>query len=243
MLENRTGLFTADTGSDINIDLQQDGGQAVLRVQDQGTGMTPELIAQVFEPFIQGPPPVSGDHGGMGVGLALVKQLVGLHGGTVAVASVGLNQGSTFICHFPAVPAPVSEAASVSTYLRAPQSRTLLYVEDNADVRCVMSEMLRLSGYEVIEAANGEDALAAMAVHRPDAIVLDIGLPDMNGYEVARQIRLMPTRSGIPMIALTGFGQSRDKDAATQVGFNAHLVKPVDPEELMRSIEAVLAPI
>ena len=230
-------------GSAINIDLQQTGGQAVVRVQDQGTGMTPELIAQVFEPFIQGPPPVSGDHGGMGVGLALVKQLVGLHGGTVAVASVGLNQGSTFICHFPAVPAPIGEAASVATDLTAPQSRTLLYVEDNADVRSVMSEMLRLSGYAVIEAANGKDALAALAVQRPDAMLLDIGLPDMNGYEVARQIRLMPTRSDVPIIALTGFGQSRDKDAAAQVGFNAHLVKPVDPEELMRTIEAVLAPI
>jgi signal transduction histidine kinase/CheY-like chemotaxis protein len=230
-------------GSSINIHLQQAGGQAVVRVQDQGTGMTPELIAQVFEPFIQGPPPVSGDQGGMGVGLALVKQLVGLHGGTVTVASVGLNQGSTFICHFPAVPAPIGEAASVASDLTAPQSRTLLYVEDNADVRSVMSEMLRLSGYEVIEAASGKEALAALAEQRPDAMLLDIGLPDMNGYEVARQIRLMPTRSDVPIIALTGFGQSRDKDAAVQVGFNAHLVKPVDPEELMRTIEAVLAPI
>jgi signal transduction histidine kinase/CheY-like chemotaxis protein len=229
------------TGSSINIDLQQEGSQAVLRVQDKGTGMTPELIDQVFEPFIQGPPPVSGDHGGMGVGLALVKQLVGLHGGTVTVASVGLNQGSTFICHFPAVPAPIGEAASVASDLTAPQSRTLLYVEDNADVRSVMSEMLRLSGYEVTEAANGKDAFAALAVQRPDAMLLDIGLPDMNGYEVARQIRLMPARSDIPIIALTGFGQSRDKDASTQVGFNAHLVKPVDPEELMRTIEVVLA--
>lgn len=227
----------------IKVDLEQVGSQAIVRVQDHGTGMTPELIAQVFEPFVQGPPPVSGDHGGLGVGLALVKQLVGLHGGTVTVASAGLNQGSTFTCHFPAVPAPISEPALASTPLMAPQSRTLLYVEDNADVRSVMSEMLRLSGYEVIEAANGNDALAAVLVKQPDAILLDIGLPDMNGYEVARQIRLMPTRGNIPIIALTGFGQSRDKDAAAQVGYNAHLVKPVDPEELMRTIEAVLAVI
>jgi signal transduction histidine kinase/CheY-like chemotaxis protein len=227
----------------IKVDLEQVGSQAIVRVQDHGTGMTPELIAQVFEPFVQGPPPVSGDHGGLGVGLALVKQLVGLHGGTVTVASAGLNQGSTFTCYFPAVPAPISEPALASTRLMAPQSRTLLYVEDNADVRSVMSEMLRLSGYEVIEAANGNDALAAVLVKQPDAILLDIGLPDMNGYEVARQIRLMPTRGNIPIIALTGFGQSRDKDAAAQVGYNAHLVKPVDPEELMRTIEAVLAVI
>jgi signal transduction histidine kinase/CheY-like chemotaxis protein len=233
-------LKFSETQSTINIDLEQIGSQAIVRVQDHGTGMTPELIAQVFEPFIQGPPPVSGDHGGLGVGLALVKQLVGLHGGTVTVASAGLNQGSTFTCYFPAVPAPISEPALASTRLMAPQSRTLLYVEDNADVRSVMSEMLRLSGYEVIEAENGKDALAAVVAKKPDAILLDIGLPDMNGYEVARQIRLMPTGGNIPIIALTGFGQSRDKDAAAQVGFNAHLVKPVDPEELIRTVETVL---
>jgi signal transduction histidine kinase/CheY-like chemotaxis protein len=230
-------------GSSINIELQQDGDHAVLRVQDQGTGMTPALLAQVFDPFIQGPPPVNGDQGGLGVGLALVKQLVELHGGTIAVASAGLNRGSTFTCHFPAMPAAASKPVPASTRLMATQSRTLLYVEDNTDVRSVMSEMLRLSGYEVIEAENGEAALAALVVQRPDAILLDIGLPDMNGYELARQMRLMPTRHNIPIIALTGFGQSRDKDAAALVGFNAHLVKPVDPEELMRTIEAVLEAI
>ncbi len=230
-------------GSSIKVDLQQVGRLAVVRVQDQGTGMTPELIAQVFEPFIQGPPPVSGDHSSMGVGLALVKQLVGLHGGTVEVASAGLNQGSTFTCHFPVVPAPLSETALAPARLMAPQSRTLLYVEDNADVRSVMSEMLRLSGYAVIEATNGQDALTAVSVNRPDAIVLDIGLPDMNGYELARQLRLLPNSLDVPIIALTGFGESRDKDAAAQVGFNAHFVKPVDPDELIRTVEALLTKI
>ena len=228
-------------GSVINVDLQQTRSLAVLHVQDQGTGMTPELISQVFEPFVQGPAPVSGDHGGLGVGLALVKQLVELHGGTVTVASAGLNQGSTFTCQFPAVPAPLNEPEMTHAHLIAPQTRTLLYVEDNADVRSVMSEMLRLSGYEVIEAVNGADALAAVTTQQPDAVLLDIGLPDMSGYEVARQIRLMPSKCDIPIIALTGFGQSRDKAAAAQVGFSAHLVKPVDPEELIRTVEAVLA--
>ncbi len=228
-------------GSTIKVDTEQAGNKAVVRVQDYGTGMTPELIAQVFEPFVQGPPPISGESGGMGVGLALVRQLVGLHGGTVEVASDGLNQGSTFICHFPAVPAPVSESVSVTASQMAPQSRTLLYVEDNADVRAVMSEMLRLSGYEIIEAADGAEALAALGLKRPDAVVMDIGLPDMTGYELARQMRLLPSCQDIPIIALTGFGQLRHKDEAAQVGLNAHLVKPVDPEELIRTIEAVLA--
>ena len=228
-------------GNAIHVDLQQANGLAVISVKDHGTGMTPELIAQVFEPFIQGPAPASGDHGGMGVGLALVKQLVELHAGTVTVASAGLNLGSTFTCSFPAVPAPISEPALASTRLMAPQSRTLLFVEDNADVRAVMSEMLRLSGYEIVEAANGAEALAALGLKRPDAIVMDIGLPDMTGYELARQMRLLPSCQDIPIIALTGFGQLRHKDEAAQVGLNAHLVKPVDPEALIRTIEAVLA--
>jgi CheY-like chemotaxis protein len=234
-------LKFSSAGSTIKVDLEQAGSQAVVRVQDQGTGMTPELIAQAFEPFIQGPAPVSGENGGMGVGLALVRQLVGLHGGTVEVASAGLNQGSTFICYFPTVPAPASEPILTATHLPSAQTRTLLYVEDNADVRSVMSEMLRLSGYNVIEAENGEDALAAARAKQPDAIVMDIGLPDMNGYELARQMRLLPNGQDVPIIALTGFGQSRDKDAATQAGFNAHLVKPVDPDELIRTVEIVLS--
>ena len=229
------------SGSTIKIDVEQAGEYAVVRVQDHGTGMTPELIAQVFEPFVQGPPPISGDHGGMGVGLALVRQLVGLHGGTVEVASAGVNQGSTFICHFPAVSVPDSEPALVTSSYTAQISRKLLYVEDNADVRAVMSEMLRLSGYEVIEAANGADALAVVAVKRPDAIVMDIGLPDMSGYKLAQHLRLLPNSHDIPIIALTGFGQSRDKEAAAQAGFDAHLVKPVEHDELIRTVEAVLA--
>ena len=123
----------------------------------------------------------------------------------------------------------------------AARPRTLLNVEDNADARAVMSEMLRLSGYQVIEAANGAKALAAVALQQPDAIVLDIGLPDMNGYEVARQIRLLANGRDVPLIALTGYGQSPDPGSAEQVCFSAHLVKPVDPEDLIRTIELALA--
>ncbi len=234
-------LKCSKAGTTIKVDLHPSDGHAVMRVQDQGTGMTPDLLAQVFEPFVQGPPPVNGDQSGMGIGLALVRQLVELHGGTVTVASAGLGLGSTFTCHFPTVSAPTSDPTSAFSHLMAARPRTLLYVEDNADARAVMSEMLRLSGYEVLEAADGAEALAALALQRPDAIVLDIGLPDINGYELARQIRQLPNSRDVPIIALTGYGQSRDKDAAAQVGFNAHLVKPVDPDELTRTVEAVLA--
>ena len=234
-------LKFSPAGSSINVDLQLVDGQAVMTVQDHGAGMTSELLTHVFEPFVQGPSPITGDQSGMGVGLALVRHLVKLHKGTVTVSSAGLNQGSTFICHFPAVPAPVYKPEPTTKHFITANTRKLLYVEDNADVRAVMAEMLRLSGYEVTEAVNGADALTAMVSKLPDAVVLDIGLPDINGYEVARQMRLLPTTSQIPIIALTGFGQSRDKDKSAQVGFNAHLVKPVSPEELIQAVESVLA--
>ena len=233
-------LKFSKAGTTIKVDLHPVGGQAVLRVQDQGSGMTPELMAQVFEPFVQGPPPANVSQSGMGIGLALVRQLVELHGGTVAVASAGADQGSAFTCSFPTVVSPASQPGSDFAHLMAARPRTLLYVEDNDDARAVMSEMLRLSGYEVVEAADGAKALAAVALGRPDVIVLNIGLPDMNGYDVARQMRQLPNLRDVPIIALTGYGQSRDKAVATQVGFSAHLTKPVDPEELTRTIEAVL---
>jgi signal transduction histidine kinase/ActR/RegA family two-component response regulator len=244
-------LKFSKAGTAIKVDLHQAGGFAVVTVQDHGTGMAPELLARVFEPFVQGPAPFTVSQSGLGIGLALVKQLVELHGGTVSVASAGQGQGSTFTLHFPAVPAPTThlaagavhapDAAPGFAHTKASRPRQLLYVEDNADARAVMSEMLRLSGYEVIEAASGAQALQAVALQRPDAILLDIGLPDMTGFEVARQTRQLPNGRDVPIIALTGYGQSRDKDAAAQVGFSAHLVKPVDPEELTRTVEAVLA--
>ncbi len=229
------------TGSTIQVDLHQVDADAVLRVHDQGSGMSPELMAQVFEPFVQGPPPSNVSQSGMGIGLALVRQLVELHGGTVSVASAGADQGSTFTCHFPTVIEPTSQHGSEFGHLMSAQPRKLLYVEDNDDARAVMSEMLRLSGYVVKEAATGAAALAAAALERPDAILLDIGLPDMNGYEVARQMRMLPNLRDVPIVALTGYGGSREKDADTRVAFGAHLTKPVDPDELTRTVEAVLA--
>jgi signal transduction histidine kinase/ActR/RegA family two-component response regulator len=226
-------------GSAINISLRQDSGQAILSVQDQGTGMTLALLAELFNLFTQGPPAAGNDQRGMGVGLALVKQLVELHGGTVTATSAGLNQGSTFLYHFPALLAPASGSAPAAKPAASPQPRQLLYVEDSADVRSVTSEMLSLSGYKVTGVKNGKDALDAARAHVPDAILMDIGLPDMSGYEVAIQMRQIANLSKIPMIAITGYGQASDKVASAKAGFNAHLIKPVDPDELIRTLEAV----
>ena len=234
-------LKYSPAGSIIMIDLHQADGIAVLRVQDQGTGLTPTLMAQVFEPFVQGPVPLNVSPSGLGIGLALVRQLMELHGGTVSVASAGAGQGSTFTCKFPVIAAPSSVPGSEFSPLMAARHRTLLYVEDNADALAVMSEMLRLSGYTVIEASCGLDAVTAVRLKLPDAVVLDLGLPDVNGYEVARLIRQLPNGHDLPIIALTGYANSPDEGSAAQFGFSAHLVKPVDPEELTRTLDALLA--
>ena len=243
VLNNLIGnaLKFSAAGTTIQVDMQEVGAQVILRVQDQGTGIDPELMATVFEPFVQGPPPVNGTQSGMGIGLALVRQLVELHGGTITVQSDGSNHGTTFTCCFATVPAPASDPESDFTHLIAAQAATLLYVEDNDDAREVMAEILRLSGYQVIAVANGADALAAASARRPDAIVLDIGLPDMSGYDVARALRNDPHHYDGPIIALTGFTQLGDNQEAMQLGFTAHLVKPIDPNELTRTVEALLA--
>ena len=228
-------------GSAISIDLRTHDDVVVITVQDQGIGMSPELLTEIFEPFVQGPAPLIGSQSGMGIGLALVKQLVELHGGTVTVASAGQNLGSTFTILLPKVDAPVIESCSSSGHLMTAKPRTLLYVEDNNDARTVMSEMLRMYGYTVIEAANGADALAAVALRQPDAVVLDIGLPDMTGYDVARRMRELPDCSNLPILALTGYGQLKDKDKTQQLGFSAHLVKPVEADDLILTLDTLLA--
>ena len=228
-------------GAPINIGLRSYDDVVVITVQDQGIGMSPELLTEIFEPFVQGPAPLIGSQSGMGIGLALVKQLVELHGGTVKVASAGQNLGSTFTILLPKVDAPVIESCSSSGHLMTAKPRTLLYVEDNNDARTVMSEMLRMYGYTVIEAANGADALAAVALRQPDAVVLDIGLPDMTGYDVARRMRELPDCSNLPILALTGYGQLKDKDKTQQLGFSAHLVKPVEADDLILTLDTLLA--
>lgn len=233
-------LKFSKAGTTIYITLEQIDSRAVLNVQDQGAGMTPELVSQVFDPFIQGPPPATGVQSGMGIGLALVKQLIELHGGTVAIRSDGLNQGSNFTVSLPMVSAPEREPTTGYGELISARPRTLLYVEDNADARSVMSEMLRLCGYEVREAADGAQALEALKSLRFDAILLDIGLPDMNGYELAGKIRALHGMHGLPIIALTGYGQTVNDKSADRASFNAHLVKPVNFEDLTRAIETAM---
>ena len=206
--------------------------------------MQADLLHRVFEPFFQGPAPANRMQSGMGIGLALVRQLVTLHGGQVQAASAGLGQGSTFSFWLPAIAAvPASQTAQPDSLKQAPSgpaSRKIVYVEDNLDARATLAELLRMLGYEVTEVTDGAGTLPAVRAVKPDLVLMDIGLPDMDGYEVARGLRADPFTSNVPLIALTGYGQLRDKETAALAGFDAHLVKPVDPDELVAMIEGVL---
>ena len=225
--------------SEITVRVQELSGRAVVSVQDQGSGMTPELLARVFDPFVQGPSPIDRMQSGLGIGLALVRQLVALHHGEVSAMSQGPGKGSTLTFWIPSIPG--QQPLLSVTRSEAPRQRKIVYVEDNADARSVMAQMLASFGFEVIEAANGKTALAVITQTQPDVVLMDIGLPDLNGYEVARRLRQNPANGAIALIALTGYGQLHDKEVAAQAGFAAHLVKPVELDDILRTIDEVLA--
>jgi signal transduction histidine kinase/ActR/RegA family two-component response regulator len=226
-------------GGHVGVELRHVDGRAVVTVEDEGSGIAPDLLGRVFEPFVQGPPPSNRTQSGLGIGLALVRQLVSLHGGEVEATSAGPGLGSTFRFWLPAIEPTAQAVDSVACGHRA--GHRLVYVEDNADARMTMAELLRMHGYEVFEVAEGKLAHAAVLEHQPDAVVMDIGLPDMDGYQVARCLREDPVTRPVPLIALTGYGQMRDKEQAAMAGFDAHLTKPVMPDDLMAAVEFAVA--
>ena len=230
--------FSAPDG-EIRVRVEEQSGRALVSVEDKGSGMTPELLARVFDPFVQGPAPADRMQSGLGIGLALVRQLVQLHHGEITALSAGPGLGSTFTFWIPSIPG--QSAPAPSSQSTVPLNRKIVYVEDNEDAREVMAQMLCDFGFEVIQAVDGKSALTRVAEAQPDVVLMDIGLPDMNGYELARRLKENPASRSIPLIALTGYGQLQDKEVATQAGFAAHLVKPVDLEDILRAIEEVLA--
>ena len=233
-------LKFSEPGGEVKVTVGEVVGKAVVTVQDSGAGMTPELLARVFEPFVQGPAPANRLQSGLGIGLALVRQLVRLHGGDVEAASAGVGQGSTFSVWLPALAIDAQIPAINNPDKDASRQRKLVYVEDNADARVMMAELLRMLDYQVIEVADGTSTLPAVLAAQPDAVIIDIGLPDIDGYEVARRLRANPLTRSIPLIALTGYGQLRDKQAAAQAGFNAHLAKPANSSAIVKAVEEVL---
>jgi signal transduction histidine kinase len=218
-------------GRRINVSVGPEGDQAVLRVSDEGEGLTPDATQKMFGLFVQGERGLDRASGGLGVGLALVKRLIELHGGRVSAASPGPGQGATFTVSLPSVLASIEQATHPDF---APQGagRKVLIVEDNDDTRAMLHEALTFGGHEVREACDGTSGLALAAERVPDVALIDIGLPDLDGYEVARRLRAAPGGRHIGLVAITGYGQPEDQKRAFEAGFDAHLTKPVAPERL-----------
>lgn len=220
-----------DDGGRIDVSLAREGAEAVLRVRDSGIGIAPELLASVFEPFVQVAPAIDRSQGGIGIGLTLVKELAALHGGSVDAASV-VGEGSVFTLRIPAIPADEAALASTEVVATRPSERRVLVVDDNIDSAEMLVELLAMWGHTAVHAPDGPHALALAPEFAPDIVLLDIGLPGLDGYEVARLIRQDRALDRARIIAMTGYGQAEDRQKTKSAGFTAHLVKPIDFEEL-----------
>jgi CheY-like chemotaxis protein len=207
---------------------------AVLRVRDTGQGIRTDLLAHVFDLFVQEPQSLDRSRGGLGLGLALVKRLVELHGGSIAVWSAGPGQGSEFTVRLPAVAEPLAEAGPIGAGPRpAPaRGRRVLVVEDSADARQSLRMLLEMAGHEVETSEDGPSGLAKLHAFRPDVALIDVGLPGMDGYALAREARERPETCAVRLVAVTGYGQAEDRRRALAAGFDLHVTKPVDASML-----------
>jgi PAS domain S-box-containing protein len=230
----------SDRGSRIWLTVERDGHEAVVRVKDEGIGIPPEMLPTVFDLFIQVDRSLEKSRGGLGVGLTIVKRLVEMHGGKVEAHSQGPGKGSEFVIRLPIALALITEqqpAASNEPAQTTGQHR-ILVVDDNLDAAASLAMMLKIMGNEVRTAHDGIEAVEAAAAFRPDLILLDIGMPRLNGYDACRRIREQTWGNHPFIVALTGWGQEEDRRRSHDAGFNTHLVKPVDPAALERLLLA-----
>jgi PAS domain S-box-containing protein len=216
--------------SDITVSVAIEEGMGVLRVRDHGIGVEAAMLPRIFEPFVQVDSSLARSRGGLGIGLALVKGLVEMHGGTVSASSEGPGRGSEFTVRLPlAARAEKAVAPPAAADARAGYPRRILVVEDNRDSAESLSMLLTLAGHEVRVAHDGASAIAAARDYRPQVILLDIGLPGMDGFEAARRLRGEPGLDGTLLVAMTGYGQAQDRQRSKSAGFDRHLTKPVEP--------------
>ena len=234
-LLNNACKFT-DRGGHISLSVERADGQAVIRLRDNGIGISADQLTRIFDPFVQVDTAVDRSVGGLGIGLSLVKNIVEMHGGTVGVRSAGLGHGAEFVVTLPLLSA-VDAALSPDSVAGAPpraSGHRVLIVDDNRDSADSLATLLALKGNETRVAYSGAEAMAAAESFRPDAMLLDIGLPHMDGYQVARRIRSEPWGKELLLVAITGWGQDEDRVRSREAGFDAHLVKPVELGELSK---------
>ncbi len=223
-------------GGEIVMRVCREDDAAVIRVTDTGIGMAGTLLPRVFDLFVQGERSRDRGKGGLGIGLTLVKRLMEMHGGTVTAASEGPGRGSVFTVRCPAVPAAAEAPPTPPTRAAASGPRRVVLVEDSADARQMLRAALELDGHEVHEAEDGLAGLALALRVQPDAAILDIGLPGLDGCELARRLRATDAGRDMVLVAVSGYGQPDDHRRSRAAGFDAHLVKPVDPDALARAL-------
>ncbi len=240
-LLNNASKYTPVGGS-ITLSARQEGDNGVIEVRDNGIGIPRQHLEHVFEMFSQVNRSTEGSRGGLGIGLALVRSLVELHGGTVSAESEGTSRGSTFTVKLPLGAGQTSGAESKRTAEHRPRDRRrVLVVDDNDDAADLLSLMLEQAEYDTTKACDGPSALAAVESWTPDVVILDIGMPGMSGYDVARALRRNEHGGELDLIALTGWGSQEDKQRAMDAGFDVHLTKPVDAEKLYGALAKLKA--
>lgn len=219
----------------IAVEVSYKEGEATIRVRDSGIGIDPSLLEGIFDLFAQAPGALDRSQGGLGIGLTLVRNLVALHGGQVSATSEGTDRGATFTVRLPAQ-ATAGAAFSEPNLPKIDQSLRVLIVDDNIDLREVLQHSLKLAGYDADTAADGKSGLERIVQSRPDVAIIDVGLPGLDGYEVAQRVRAA-VGPGMLLIAMTGYGQPEDRSRAKDAGFDVHLTKPVSTSTLRATIE------
>jgi two-component system CheB/CheR fusion protein len=234
-LLNNAAKYT-DDGGRIELSLRTEGDWLSLAVTDTGLGIEPDMLPQIFDLFTQGSRSLDRSQGGLGIGLSLVQRLVEMHGGSVGAASGGLGKGSRFTVRLPLLGSsqPMTARAPVAPNKQPLPKCRVLVVDDNVDAAETMAMLAKISGHEVRIAHAGTTALEAAASFLPNVALLDIGLPGLDGYEVARRLRVNPKLRNLRLIAITGYGQQSDIDLAYEAGFHHHLVKPVQFSDMAK---------
>ena len=225
----------------IAVHVERENGEALVRVRDTGVGVPADVQLRIFDLFVQGDRSLARSQGGLGIGLTLVKRLVEMHGGSVSVASAGAGQGSEFTVRLPVLPEAQNSdgigAPCVQSHVTDALRKRVLVVDDNVDAAESIAMIIRVSGYDVRCVYDGPSVLQAAKAYLPDVVVLDIGLPGLSGYDVARRLREQPEFKRTPLVAVTGYGQEEDRRRSHEAGFDCHLTKPVDPVALQAFID------
>jgi signal transduction histidine kinase/DNA-binding response OmpR family regulator len=240
-LLNNAAKYTPDGGS-ISMSVGQEGDDVVFRVADTGVGLSKKMLSGIFDLFAQGERPTNSFHDGLGIGLTLVRRLVELHGGTVKALSAGPNQGSEFVVRVPVFhdgTAPAKPLPAGAPEEPVSTGKRILVVDDNRDALQTTAMLLGYSGFQVRTAADGVTALKEAADFNPDAVLLDIGMPEMDGYEVGRRLRAQPSGNRLTIIAVSGYGQDQDRKRSIEASFDGHLTKPMDYSRLIELLKSL----